>query len=35
LKSELTADDEEVTVTFAGKGTKTLMASLAKLRRVG
>jgi DNA helicase-2/ATP-dependent DNA helicase PcrA len=35
VKSELTADDEEVTVTFAGKGTKTLMASLAKLHKVG
>jgi DNA helicase-2/ATP-dependent DNA helicase PcrA len=35
LKSELTSDDEEVTVAFAGKGTKTLMASFAKLRKVG
>jgi DNA helicase-2/ATP-dependent DNA helicase PcrA len=35
LKSEPTADDEEVTVTFAGKGTKTLMASFAKLRKLG
>lgn len=35
LKSELMADDEEVTVAFAGKGTKTLMASFAKLRKVG
>jgi hypothetical protein len=34
LKSEITADDEEVTVAFAGKGTKTLMASFAKLQRV-
>ena len=34
LKSELTADDEEVTVAFAGKGTKTLLASFAKLRKV-
>jgi DNA helicase-2/ATP-dependent DNA helicase PcrA len=34
LKSELTADDEEVTVAFAGKGTKTLMASSAKRRKV-
>jgi DNA helicase-2/ATP-dependent DNA helicase PcrA len=33
LKSELTADDEEVTVAFAGKGTKTLLASFAKLRK--
>ena len=32
LKSELTTDDEEVTVAFAGKGTKTLLASFAKLR---
>jgi len=35
VKSELTADDEEVTVTFAGKGTKTLMVSFAKLRKIG
>jgi DNA helicase-2/ATP-dependent DNA helicase PcrA len=35
LKSELTADDEEVTVSFAGKGTKTLLASFAKLKKVG
>ena len=34
LKSELTADDEEVTVTFAGKGTKTLLAGFAKLRKI-
>jgi DNA helicase-2/ATP-dependent DNA helicase PcrA len=34
LKSELTAGDEEVTVAFAGKGTKTLLASYAKLRKV-
>jgi DNA helicase-2/ATP-dependent DNA helicase PcrA len=34
LKSELMADDEEVTVAFAGKGTKTLMASFAKLHKV-
>ncbi len=34
LKSELTADDEEVTISFAGKGTKTLLASFAKLRKV-
>ncbi len=34
LKSEVTADDEEVTVAFAGKGTKTLLASMAKLRKV-
>ncbi len=33
LKAELTADDEEVTVAFAGKGTKTLLASFAKLRK--
>jgi DNA helicase-2/ATP-dependent DNA helicase PcrA len=32
LKSELTTDDEEVTVAFPGKGTKTLLASFAKLR---
>jgi DNA helicase-2/ATP-dependent DNA helicase PcrA len=35
LKSELIADDEEVTVAFAGKGTKTLMASFARLRKIG
>jgi ATP-dependent DNA helicase UvrD/PcrA len=34
LKAELTADDEEVTVAFAGKGTKTLLASFAKLRKM-
>ena len=34
LKSEVTADDEEVTVAFAGKGTKTLLAGFAKLRKV-
>ena len=34
LKSELTADDEEVTIAFAGKGTKTLLASFAKLRKI-
>ena len=34
LKAELTADDEEVTVAFAGKGTKTLLASFAKLRKI-
>jgi DNA helicase-2/ATP-dependent DNA helicase PcrA len=34
LKSEPTADDEEVTVSFAGKGTKTLLASFAKLRKM-
>jgi hypothetical protein len=30
----VTADDEEVTVTFAGKGTKTLLAGFAKLRKL-
>ena len=35
LKSEPTADDEEVTVAFPGKGTKTLLASFAKLRKIG
>lgn len=35
LKSEVTVDDEEVTVAFAGKGTKTLLASIAKLRKMG
>jgi len=35
LKSELTTDDEEVTVSFAGKGgMKTLLASFAKLKKV-
>ena len=34
LKSAPTLDDEEVTVAFPGKGTKTLLASFAKLRRV-
>jgi DNA helicase-2/ATP-dependent DNA helicase PcrA len=34
LKSELTADDEEVTVAFPGKGTKTLLASFARLEKV-
>ncbi len=34
LKSEVTADDEEVTVAFAGKGTKTLLAGFAKLRKI-
>jgi DNA helicase-2/ATP-dependent DNA helicase PcrA len=35
LKSELTADDEEVTIAFADKGIKTLLASYAKLRKIG
>jgi DNA helicase-2/ATP-dependent DNA helicase PcrA len=34
LKSELTANDEEVTVAFPGKGTKTLLASFARLEKV-
>lgn len=34
IKSEVTADDEEVTVAFAGKGTKTLLAGFARLRKV-
>jgi DNA helicase II / ATP-dependent DNA helicase PcrA len=34
LKAEPTIDDEEVTVAFPGKGTKTLLASFAKLRKV-
>ena len=33
LKSALTGNDEEVTVAFQGKGTKTLLASLANLRK--
>ncbi len=35
LKVARTADDEEVTVAFPGKGTKTLLASFAKLKKVG
>ena len=34
LKSEVTADDDEVTVAFAGKGTKTLLAGFARLRKI-
>ena len=34
LKAEPTLDDEEVTVAFPGRGTKTLLASFAKLRKV-
>jgi hypothetical protein len=34
LKTELTGDDEEVTVVFTGKGTKTLLAGYAKLRKI-
>lgn len=34
LKSEATGDDEEVTVAFAGKGTKTLLAGYANLRKM-
>jgi len=34
IKSDVTADDEEVTVAFAGKGTKTLLAGFAKLRKI-
>ncbi len=33
LKAQLTADDEEVTVAFPGQGTKTLLASFAKLKK--
>ena len=33
LKSEPSANDEEVTVAFPGKGTKTLLASFAKLQK--
>jgi DNA helicase-2/ATP-dependent DNA helicase PcrA len=33
LKSASTLDDEEVTVAFPGKGTKTLLASFAKLHK--
>jgi DNA helicase-2/ATP-dependent DNA helicase PcrA len=35
LKVEPALEDEEVTVAFPGKGTKTLLASFAKLRKVG
>jgi len=35
LKVEPALDDEEVTVAFPGKDTKTLLASFAKLRKVG
>ncbi len=34
IKSEPTVDDEEVTVAFAGKGTKTLLAGFARLRKL-
>ncbi|HEX9115403.1 MAG TPA: 3'-5' exonuclease, partial [Anaerolineae bacterium] len=34
LKSQLTADDEEITVAFAGNGTKTLLASFARLKKL-
>jgi DNA helicase-2/ATP-dependent DNA helicase PcrA len=34
LKTELTGDDEDVTVVFTGKGTKTLLAGYAKLRKI-
>jgi DNA helicase-2/ATP-dependent DNA helicase PcrA len=34
IKSEPTSDDEEVTVAFAGKGTKTLLAAFARLRKI-
>ena len=34
LKTQLTADDEEVTVAFPGQGTKTLLASFARLRKI-
>ncbi len=34
IKTFLAGSDEEVTVAFAGKGTRTLLASMAKLRRV-
>jgi DNA helicase-2/ATP-dependent DNA helicase PcrA len=35
IKTELADDDEYVSVAFAGKGVKKLMASLAKLKVVG
>ncbi len=34
LKSEASGDDEEVTVAFAGKGVKTLLAGFARLRKL-
>jgi hypothetical protein len=34
LKSQLTPDDEEVTVAFAGNGTKVLLASFANLQKL-
>jgi DNA helicase-2/ATP-dependent DNA helicase PcrA len=34
LRSRPSGDDEEVTIAFAGKGTKTLLASFANLRKV-
>ena len=34
LKVEMTADDEEVTIAFTRKGSKTLLASFAKLQRI-
>jgi DNA helicase-2/ATP-dependent DNA helicase PcrA len=34
LRSQESGDDEEVTVAFAGKGTKTLLASFANLRKI-
>ena len=34
LKAQPAGDDEEVTVAFAGNGTKTLLASLAKLKKL-
>ncbi len=34
LRSKPSGDDEEVTVAFAGQGTKTLLASFARLRKV-
>ena len=34
VASELIADDEQVTVVFASKGTKTLLARFAKLEKV-
>jgi DNA helicase-2/ATP-dependent DNA helicase PcrA len=34
LRSQPSGEDEEVTVAFAGKGTKTLLASFANLRKI-
>ncbi len=35
IESKLTKDDEEVKVAFPGKGIKKLLASFAKLQKLG